>query len=184
MRPRHPFERVPPGYLRRWFAPLAAGALVTGTVLLSVLDSERGLLMLFELMTASAAEARRLVEAWTPADRARIAFAGGFDFLFGLLWTSTFAAACVWAARVFRRGALAALGGPLAWTAWLVCLLDAPENGAYVLAVLGAAADPWQTLGAAALAARIALFLVLCAYLSLAGVARLAGRATARTSRT
>ncbi len=165
---QHPFERVPPGRLRHWFVPVLAGTLASGAGMLWLLDSEAVLVRLFELLTAdSIAELERLVAGMTPEERVRIAFLGGFDFLFGALWTTLFAIACIWGSRVFRHPGLTRFGVALAWLAYL---LDFPENGAYVSAVHGSGVEALRAVGAPAFWVRVAIFALLDAYLTLAAL--------------
>lgn len=175
----HPFERLPPEELRRWFITLLAGTLATGAIVLAALGPPEKLESVLALVTAgNVADAERVLVDWSAGDRIRLAFVGGFDFLFGLLWTSTFALACVWGSRVFRSPPLRRLGIALAWLAWFGYLLDFPENFAYVTLVHGSAVDPLPWLGAVAFQLRWLILFALDAYVTLAGVAWLVQRRT------
>ena len=166
---QHPFERVPPGRLRRCFVPVLAGTLASGAAMLWLLGSEAVVMSLLELLTAdSVPELEQIVAGMTPEERTRIAFLGGFDFLFGALWTTLIAIACVWGSRVFRHPGLKRLGVALAWLAWFAYLLDFPENGAYVSAVHGSAVEALRVAGATAFWLRMSIFALLDAYLTLA----------------
>ena len=166
---RHPFDRLSSEQLVAWLVALGIGTALTGTVVGILALPPATLIWLLDLLTAgSVAEVERLVSGWSVEDRIRVAFLGGFDFLFGLLWTSAFAVACALGSRVFRSGLLADLGSFLVWLAFFAYLLDFPENLAYVGALHGTTTETLRAVGAIAFRSRFAIFFLLDAYVSLA----------------
>jgi hypothetical protein len=149
---RHPLAAIPVGARRRVFVPLLvltfAGMAVMGLVDRRITNREvpHGIVSLELAGTAAAAE--RMLGSWDGPARLWAAFSLGFDYLFLLLYSTTIALGCVWAAsRHAARGAnLAALGAPLAWGQWLAGSLDATENAALTRMLIGGVADPWPAI--------------------------------------
>jgi hypothetical protein len=96
-------------------------------------------------VAGDAATAGRMLGSWDETARSYAAFSLGFDYLYLVVYSTTIALGCLWAAGVLAGVApgLASLGVPLAWGQWLAALLDAVENWALAAMVFGAAAEPW-----------------------------------------
>lgn len=91
-----------------------------------------------------------MMDSWDARARMLAAFGLGFDYVFMLAYASLFALAVSLAGR-----ALAAAGFPLAGAAvplsraqWLAAGLDALENIALAVLLLGAPAEPWPLIAA------------------------------------
>lgn len=158
---RHPFENIP----ATWSTPaLVAGAVVTfglGVVLLLVLKQGPGLGGLASLVSAGTSDrAAEVLAAWTDADRVRVGFIGGLDFLFGLAWTNTIALACIKSSRLTGRAGFVAMAALMAWLLWLALALDVPENLAYLNMALGHTQSPWPQMAVLALYPRVVTFVV------------------------
>jgi hypothetical protein len=152
---RHPFERLSDDFVRRALLVGVPASCILGAVLLAVLGRGPGLGALTSLVVAGTPErAAEVVAGWTPADRIRVAFAGGFDLLFGVTWANTMALGSIWSARRVAHQMLAALAAPLAWLLWIAMALDVPENAGYVRMLLGPTYAPWPQVTAAAVVGR------------------------------
>jgi hypothetical protein len=152
MQIRHPFAAIPHGQRRHVFLPLAALTLVSmGGVIglnlrLETSVAPHGILSL--QFAGSVAQARQIVESWDETARLYAALDIGLDFLALCAYSTTLAFLCVWAAEVLRGRGLAfvALGLLLAWGQWLAGLLDAVENVANFITLLGSGDESWPRL--------------------------------------
>jgi hypothetical protein len=148
----HPLQAIRVGRRRRAFLPLLALTALLGAVLGWVDRPLRtraapGGIVSFEV-AGDAASARRMVDSWAGAGHAWAAFSLGIDYLFLVVYSTTLALGCLWAAGVLATlsPGLGALGVPLAWGQWAAAALDAIENAALTVVLLGDAGDPWPAV--------------------------------------
>jgi hypothetical protein len=149
---RHPLAVIPVGARWRLFAPLLVLTLLAMGVLgwvdrrITNPDVPSGIVS-FEL-AGNAEAARSMVGSWTGTAPLWVAFSNGFDYLFMLLYSTTIALGCIWAAGRYgaRASGLAHFGAPLAWGQWLAGGLDAIENVALTRMLVAGVADPWPAL--------------------------------------
>ena len=148
----HPLDAIPVGRRRRAFLPLLALTLVLMAALGAVDGPLRTAavphgIVSFEV-AGDTATAGRMIDSWDARARQFAAFSLGLDYLFMVAYSTTNALGCLWAAGVFRRRApgLAAAGPWLAWGQWLAAGLDAGENAALTVLLLGRVADPWPAV--------------------------------------
>jgi hypothetical protein len=150
---RHPLDAIPAGRRRYAFVPLLLATLSLMLGVMAPVDlplrtpaSPNGILS-YEV-AGDAATAQRMIDAWDGRARLHAAFGLGIDYLFMVVYSTTIALGCLWAADVFRGAvpALAGLGAPLAWAQWLAAVLDAKENVALTIMLFGAVRDPWPAV--------------------------------------
>lgn len=173
---RHPFEAIPADRRKLIFGPALALTLVVMASLslvgvpLNTDAAPQGILS-FEL-AGSAPAARAILDSWDPLTRVHAGFSLGLDFLFLVLYSTTIGLACVWAASVWRnqRQSLAAVGLLLAWGQGLAALLDAVENTALLVTLLGSPAAPWPQIALGCAALKFGLILLGLAYVASAVV--------------
>lgn len=179
---RHPLEVIPVGRRRRAFVPLFALTLVLMAALGSVDRPLRTAavphgIVSFEV-AGDPATAARMIDSWDPHARLFAAFSLGLDYLFMVAYSTTTALGCLWAAGVFRRAApgLAGLGPGLAWGQWLAAALDAGENVALTVMLLGRVAEPWPAVAWWCAVSKFVLIAAGLLYALAAAVVRLARR--------
>jgi hypothetical protein len=121
----------------------------------------------FELAGTTAA-AQRMVDSWTGTAPLWVAFSNGFDYLFMLLYSTTIALGCLWAAGRYggRGSALERIGVPLAWAQWIAGGLDAIENVALTRMLVAGVADPWPGIAWWAAAPKFLIVLLGLAYVA------------------
>jgi hypothetical protein len=152
-----------------------AGALRSLDDALRTADAPNGIVS-FEL-AGSVERAGRIVASWNEAAQLRAAFGLGLDFLFLLLYSTTIAWACLWAMERLRGvGALAALGLPLAWGQGCAAVLDAVENVALWLVLVGPVVDPWPRLAQVCAVPKFALVFAGLLYAAIGAGSVLVGR--------
>ena len=179
---RHPFERVPAGARGRILTPLlAATALIFVTWVLTVapMSNEQAPLSVSSFgMAGSLARAREMMASWDERARLSGAFGIGFDFLQLLVYPTTFALACAWAAQMFRargRAALAAAGVLLAWGQCLAALCGTVQNAVMMSLLLGSGSEAWVDVSYWATLVKLILLAAGPAYAALGGAALLFG---------
>jgi hypothetical protein len=103
----------------------------------------------FEL-AGSPQKAQVILDSWDHPAQLQAAFIQGLDYLYLVLYSTTIAQACLWAAKTLGRAGwpLASVGIPLAWGLWLAALSDAVENLALVEILFGSNASPWPEIAA------------------------------------
>ncbi len=172
----HPLEAVPTDKRRTIFALLLVLTLAAMAVLnvadgpLKTEAAPQGIVS-FELAgTVSSAQA--ILDSWGPQARAYAGFSLGFDFLFLILYSTAIALACVWVSGALRDDwrLLASAGLVLAWGQWLAALLDAIENTALLVTLLGAPAAPWPQVAWWCAAVKFTLVLLGLVYAVSGGV--------------
>ncbi len=153
----HPFSRIPEGKLRLFVVPIGGVSLVLLVVIVQIVQQGPGWLPFGDLVlsftTSGATEA---LSTWSAEDRVRIAFINGLDYLFGPLYANLLALGCIWAGRL-RPGSARWAGSAFAWLAWVVLLLDVPENVAYLNLVGGNSSQPWPLISGTCVLVRSAL---------------------------
>ena len=178
----HPLRIVKTGQRARVFVPLLLGTLAVGAVLRSVDEPLRTAaapsgIVSFEF-AASVEGARAILASWDGAARVHAAFSLGIDFLYLVLYSTTIALACLWAADglAARRWPLAHAGTWFAWGQWVAALLDTVENTALWLLLVGPVLAPWPRIAAICAAPKFALVGVGLLYAAYGAVARLLRR--------
>ena len=143
----------------------AIASLLVGVALFAVIESGPGIVPLALLVFAgSTGRADAVLETWTASDRILIAFANGFDYLFGLLLFGTLAIGCAWVGPRMRSP-LSRAARYLVWLATLAVVLDIPENAAYLVMVHGDTGAPWPQLALAASVPRFVIIFLCVAFL-------------------
>lgn len=105
----------------------------------------------FEL-AGDVTQARAMVNSWDVTARIRAGLSLGLDYLFMVAYAVTIGLACVWMADISRRRGwrkMATLGVWLAWGQAPAAILDAVENLALIMALLGPIVSPWPEIALA-----------------------------------
>ncbi len=153
----HPFSRIPEGQLRLFVVPIAGVSLVLFVVIVELVQRGPGWLPFGDpVLSFTTTRATEALSTWSVEDRVRIAFINGLDYLFGPLYANLLALGCIWAGRL-RRGSMSWAGSAFAWLAWVVLLLDLPENVAYLNLVGGNSSQPWPLISGTCVLVRSAL---------------------------
>ncbi len=169
MIPPHPFEKIAAGRLRFYVAPIGALCVILFGVMDWLIDTGPTWRSFAEFTALGSPErSAAILEEWSVRDRTHVAFVSGLDFLFGPLYANLLALGSIWASRVFRRPAHVELGVAFAWIAWLVLLLDIPENLAYFNMASGLVETPWPEISAACVKSRTGIVIVALTYIGLA----------------
>jgi hypothetical protein len=171
----HPFDRIPPGGLRRYFVPAAGVSVLVGVALLLLDPGGDGIVGLEVAGSVEAAE--EVMAVWEDRDVIHAAFGTGLDYVFLFAYGNAVALACIWGRRVFRRSFLVALGAVLAWGAWVAAALDAVENIALLDMIRGPVESPSPQVAAACAYPKFVLIYAGVFYAVAALLARLARRA-------
>lgn len=143
----HPFQSLPRAKLGLYFWRLLAATAVIALVLLLIdlpLRTQAAPygIVSFEF-SGTSAEAENIIQSWDETARLFAAFSLGFDYLFMVSYSTTFALGCVWASAVLaeNKRLLYRLGPWLAWSMSLAAALDGVENSALTLLLFGSRAD-------------------------------------------
>jgi hypothetical protein len=153
----HPFSRIAEGKLRLFVVPIAGVSFVLLVVMLELVQRGPGWLPFGELVLSfTSSRAAEALSTWSVEDRVRIAFINGLDYLFGPLYANLLAFGSIWAGRL-RRDSTSCAGSSFAWLAWVVLLLDLPENVAYLNLVSGNSSQPWPLISGTCVLVRTAL---------------------------
>lgn len=148
----HPFEAVPVHRRADVFVPLLLLTLLL-TMALGAIDQPlraaalaNGIVSLE--LAGSLDRVRAAINGWDAHVRFFAGLSLGLDYLYLVVYSTTIAFACIWAAGVFRvRGwVMAAVGVPLAWAQWLAGLCDAVENFALIMLLAGHVTEPWPAV--------------------------------------
>lgn len=119
-----------------------------------------------------------MIESWDERARLSGAFGIGFDFLQLVVYSTTFAMACAWAAQMFRargRRGLAAAGVLVAWGQWLAVLCGTVQNAVMMALLVGAGGEAWLPASYWCTLLKLALLALGPAYAALGGAAWLSG---------
>ena len=181
---RHPLDRLPPGQRRALFLPFLALTLLLMLGVMWPVDlqlrtpaSPQGIVS-YEL-AGDVAHAGAMLDAWDEPARRWAAFSLGIDYLFMAAYSTTIAFGCLWAGGVLAAvgPALGALGPLLAWGSWVAALLDAGENAALAVMLLGGGARaPWPAVAWWCAVKKFGLLVVALLYVLAAAGVRLARR--------
>ncbi len=159
----HPLAGLPAGRLRSLFIPMLLLTLAIMFILNWVaapLETEAAAygIISYEL-AGSAPRSAEVIASWDNSARQLAAFSLGLDFLFLLVYSTTIALACVWAAGVLQSlgWRLAVVGIPLAWGSWLAAALDALENVGLTIILFGGSAQYWAPIARWAALAKFAI---------------------------
>jgi len=175
----HPLEAIPAH--RRADVFLSLLLLTFGlTVALGVIDQplraaalENGIVSLE--LAGSLERVQAAINGWDARVRFFAGLSLGLDYLYLVVYSTTIALACLWAAGIFRaRGwALAAAGVPLAWGQWFAALCDAVENFALIVLLAGYVREPWPLVAFWAAVPKFALTVAGILYAITAAIVRL-----------
>ena len=159
----HPLDAIPEER-RSWvFVPLLATTLAL-SLFLSVVDrplrteeAPNGIVS-FEL-AGTVEKASLIVASWSETARTYAGFSLGLDFVFLILYSTTIAMVCLRGGEALRaRGRpLGSLAPWLAWGQWGAAILDAIENVALFVVLVGPVAVPWPQLAWGCAVAKFAL---------------------------
>ncbi len=154
---KHPFSHIPEGQLRLFVVPIAGVSLVLFVVMVELVQRGPARLPFGDLVLSfTTSRATEALSTWSVEDRVRVAFINGIDYLFGPLYANLLALGCIWAGRL-RRSSMSGAGSVFAWLAWVLLLLDLPENVAYLNLVGGKSSQPWPLISGACVLVRTAL---------------------------
>ena len=141
---QHPFERIPPDKRQRIFQPFLASTIfifIVWVLMVSPMSNEKAPFSVSSFgMAGSLANAREMMASWDEPARLSGALGIGFDFLQLIVYSTTFAMACGWLARMFHRlgwSSISALGFIIAWGQWLAVLLGTVQNYVMMSLLLG-----------------------------------------------
>ena len=174
----HPLGTIKTGQRARVFIPLLLATVGVGTVLSEVnqiLETPAAPYGIISYEFSTTVEgARAILESWDPPERVYAGFSLGLDYLYMVLYSTTIALACLWAGSVLavRVWPLASLGAWLAWGQWAAALLDAVENAALWIIMMGPIADPWPAVAAGCAAPKFVLVFAGVLYVLLGVAAR------------
>ena len=174
---KHPLEAIPQGKRLCVFLVLLALFLVI-TIGFRFIGPAEPNIVDFEL-AGTTARATEIINAWDIQDRARAGFSLGFDFLYMPVYSTLIALACVWAAGIIASRQWRATGLLLACGLWAAALLDAVENVALTVLLLGTIADPYPQIAQVCATLKFGLILLGLVFAVVAAVAYLAKKATA-----
>ena len=161
----HPFSRIPEGKLRLFVVPIVGVCIFLLVVIFELVHRGPGWLSFADLVLSfTAGGATEALATWSVEDRVTIAFINGLDYLFGPLYANLLALGCIWAGRL-GRGSTSRAGSTFAWLAWVVLLLDFPENVAYLNLVAGNTSQPWPLISGTCILVRTALVLALLVFM-------------------
>ena len=136
---------------------LAGGPTITPSAPYGIISYERA---------GSILRSLEILTSWDDYGRGSAAFSLGLDFLYMLAYSCTIALGCIWSSRVLRERdwPLADLGAPFAWGQWLAAVLDAVENIALIVILLGSVVSPWPELAKWCALVKFALIFLGMAY--------------------
>lgn len=141
---RHPFEKITRDKRRQIFLPLlfATAFIFTAWILMvSPMSNEKAPLSVSSFgMAGNLSKAREMIASWDEPTRLMGAFGIGFDFLQLVIYSTTFAMACVWIAQMFRgnnQPLLSKFGFALAWGQWLAVLFGTIQNAVMMSLLVG-----------------------------------------------
>jgi hypothetical protein len=158
----HPFSSLSARSQRRALAVATAATLAVSAalqVICAPLVTAEAPLGIVSFEFAGDLDTMQLIlSSWGEPGRMRAALALGLDFLFLVLYAAAIALAC---GRVAERwgpteSGVHRLGAALAWGALLAGVLDAVENTAGVMLLLGSQAAAWAPLAAVCAAVKFA----------------------------
>ncbi|HKZ55355.1 MAG TPA: hypothetical protein VJ123_07735 [Anaerolineales bacterium] len=180
---RHPCSAIAADRLRRAFLPLLTLTLAVMLVMNWIGDELQSEAAPAGIVTyefaGDSSTAARILDSWGEQARLWASFSLGLDYLFLVLYSTTIALGCLWAAGRIGGSApwLAAVGVPLAWGQWVAALCDATENAALTRMLLMAPSDGLAQLARWTASAKFALILAGLVYSALGALVWLiAGR--------
>jgi len=159
----HPFQRIPVAGFRPVFVPFLVSTLVLMWLMarvgapLETSAAPYGIIS-FEL-AGTPASAEKILASWDENARLHAAFSLGLDYLYMVVYSSTIALGCIWAAWVLRSRSwpLAGLGAVLAWGQWLAAILDGIENAGLTIILFSGSSEVWALLARWCALAKFAL---------------------------
>ncbi|MBN2548996.1 MAG: hypothetical protein JXB15_07560 [Anaerolineales bacterium] len=129
-------------------------------------------------LAGSPLQAQAMLDSWDQKAKLAAAFGLGLDYLFMAAYSTTVGLGCIWAgdALLRQRWPLSGLGVWLAWGLWLAAALDAIENLALTVIMLGTVASPWPEIARWCALVKFGLLFVGLVYAFLGLVVNLSGR--------
>jgi len=148
----HPFQRIPVAEIRSVFIPLLVFTLVLMWLMtrvgapLETSAAPYGIIS-FEL-AGTPASVEKILASWDENAQLHAAFSLGLDYLYMVVYSTTIALGCIWAAWVLRSRSwpLAGLGAFLAWGQWLAAVLDGIENAGLTIMLFSGSSELWALL--------------------------------------
>lgn len=188
MRFSHPFEGIPSGGQKRALLVLIPLTLFLMAVL-NVLDvplktdaAPFGIVSFEFVKDVSTAE--RILGSWDQIAQIHAGLSLGLDYLFLVVYSTTIALACVRVTTALPRRwrSLSHVGLGLAWGQWLAATLDAAENYALIMMLLGAREGWWPATAWWCAAAKFAIVASGLAYILIGAVSSMFGSAASTHS--
>lgn len=128
--------------------------------------------------------AERILGSWAQAAQIHADLSLGLDYLFLVVYSTTIALGCVRVAGVFQRRLRlpSSVGLGLAWGQWVAAALDAAENCALIMMLLGAREGWWPATAWWCAAAKFAIVASGLAYILIGAVSSMFGSAASKHS--
>ena len=172
---RHPFEHIPLEKRRSIFLPLLVATIfifIIWVLMVSPMSNEKAPLSVSSFgMAGSLSNAYEMIASWDEETRLSGAFGIGFDFLQLLIYSTTFAMACVWIAQMFRQHGwnnLSALGFVIAWGQWLAVLFGTAQNYVMMSLLLGSeVSETWMQVSYWSTLSKLILLIIAPVYAAL-----------------
>lgn len=171
----HPFQFIPSETLLQTFLVLLILFLIVSTGLWFASTSLKPGILTFEF------DALGTIKKWDETEkernnsaRIRAAFNTGLDFLFLIVYSNTFALACVWAATKFQSP-WSTVGIWLAWGQWLAACFDIIEDIALVYILFGSRSSSLAKLAKVSAGIKFAIITIGLLYVCVAGISYLRG---------
>lgn len=182
LKPRHPFDFIPPDWWSRFFWPLLGLTILLMIVFgvigapLTTVNAPYGVVS-FEL-AGTVKNAQEILSSWNADSQLRASFGLGLDFLFIVLYASTIAFGCGISAQILKRKGwpLANWGNLLSWAVILAAILDVIENLALTSILLGAVVTPWPEIARFCALVKFTLIFISIVYVIYGGVVALVER--------
>ena len=168
-----PFNRVPPGRLRRLAVPVLVLYAPAWLPFLFVGEPSQMVRLQF---AGSSAEARQILAGWSPGETVDMAFLLGIDHVHLVAYSLLLALATVWAGRQFQ-GRLSRWAPLAAWIPLGAALFDIAENVGLLLMIRGETQAPVPTFTTVASYAKYSMALVVIPYIVAGLAARVRGPA-------
>jgi hypothetical protein len=178
----HPLQSIPQEKRKAVFWSLLSATLIWMVIMqlvnapLITADAPQGIIS-FEL-AGSFGKAKWILASWGVRAQMYAAFGLGIDYVFMLLYSTTIALGCIWSGEVLRSVGwpLSKLGVGLAWGQWAAAALDAVENIALAVILVGGLAHHWPELACWCALIKFALIFIGLVYAFFGLVARLSHR--------
>jgi hypothetical protein len=144
----HSFESIVTDTRRRVFLPLPAATIFIFVVWILInapMTNEKAPLSVSSFGMANClSNAREMLASRNKPARLSGAFGIGFDFRQLIVYSTTFAMACIWLAQIFRRlgwNNISRAGFIIAWGQWLAVLFGIVQNYVMMSLLLGSGSE-------------------------------------------